>query len=123
MSTPLTDLLTAAKNIVTAISNLSTQYLNVQGATNTAGIAASTVVKSSAGRLCSISVTTAGSVEPVVRRAREGHDDRTTHRGGAMLVREVMTEDVVTITPGLTLRATAKLMAARKVGSLQRCRK
>ena len=35
-----------------------------------------------------------------------------------MLVREVMTEDVVTITPGLTLRATAKLMAARKVGSL-----
>ena len=65
MSTPLTDLLTAAKNIVTAIGNLSTQYLNVQGATNTAGIASSTVVKQSAGRLCSISVTTAGSAPGV----------------------------------------------------------
>ena len=35
-----------------------------------------------------------------------------------MLVREVMTEDVITIAPGITLRAAAKLMADKKVGSV-----
>lgn len=35
-----------------------------------------------------------------------------------MLVREVMSEDVITITPGLTLRAAAKLMTAKNVGSV-----
>ena len=35
-----------------------------------------------------------------------------------MLVREVMSEDVITVTPGLTLRAAAKLMTAKKVGSV-----
>jgi CBS domain-containing protein len=35
-----------------------------------------------------------------------------------MLVQEVMSEDVITITPGHTLRAAAKLMADRKVGSV-----
>ena len=35
-----------------------------------------------------------------------------------MLVRQVMTENVVTITPGLSLRAAAKLMADHKVGSV-----
>ena len=35
-----------------------------------------------------------------------------------MLVREVMTEDVLTITPGTTLRAAAKLMCDAKVGSV-----
>ena len=35
-----------------------------------------------------------------------------------MIVREVMTEHVVTVPPGLTLRAAAKLMAEKKVGSV-----
>jgi CBS domain-containing protein len=35
-----------------------------------------------------------------------------------MQVREVMSEDVITITPGLSLRAAAKLMASKKVGSV-----
>ena len=35
-----------------------------------------------------------------------------------MLVREVMSEDVITITPGLSLRAAAKLMTAKNVGSV-----
>lgn len=35
-----------------------------------------------------------------------------------MLVREVMTENVITVTPGLTLRAVAKLMSDKKVGSV-----
>ena len=35
-----------------------------------------------------------------------------------MLVQEVMSEDVITIAPGLTLRDTAKLMASKKVGSV-----
>jgi CBS domain-containing protein len=35
-----------------------------------------------------------------------------------MIVREVMSEDVITISPALTLRAAAKLMASKKVGSV-----
>ena len=35
-----------------------------------------------------------------------------------MLVREVMSEDVITIAPGLSLRAAAKLMTSKKVGSV-----
>ena len=35
-----------------------------------------------------------------------------------MLVREVMSEDVITVTPGLSLRGAAKLMSSKKVGSV-----
>lgn len=62
----LSDLLTAAKNIVQAISSLAQTYLNVQGAQNFAGLTAATAVKSSAGRIANISVIVAGSATGAV---------------------------------------------------------
>lgn len=57
----LTDLLTAAKNIVTAINGLGQTYLNVQGALSYTDLTATTLVHNGAGRVCNIVVTTAGS--------------------------------------------------------------
>ena len=61
MSASTADVLTAIKNIVTAMNGASQSYLNVQGQANFAAISAATVVKAAAGRICSVSVTTAGS--------------------------------------------------------------
>jgi len=61
MTTSLSDILTATKNIVTALNGAATTYLNVQGAKNTSQISATTLVSANAGRVASISVTTAGS--------------------------------------------------------------
>src|ERR1700679_1679330 len=55
------DVLSAIKNIVTALATAAQNYLNVQGLINFAGITAPTVVKVSAGRICEISIITAGS--------------------------------------------------------------
>ena len=57
----LTDLLTAAKNIVTAINGLGQTYLNIQGALSYTDLTAATLVHNGAGRVCNIIVTTAGS--------------------------------------------------------------
>lgn len=57
----LSDLLTTAKNLVTAINALAQNYLNVQGAQNFAGITVPTVIKSSSGRVARISVVVGGS--------------------------------------------------------------
>lgn len=57
----LTDLLTAAKNIVTAISSLGQTYLNIQGALSYTDLSTTTLVHNGAGRVCNIIVTTAGS--------------------------------------------------------------
>jgi hypothetical protein len=57
----LDDILTTAKNLVTAVNGVATTYLNVQGTTNAAAISAPTVVKASGGRVATVSVTTAGS--------------------------------------------------------------
>lgn len=62
----LSDLLTAAKNIVQAINALAQTYLNVQGAQNFVGLTAATVVKSTAGRIAEISVIDAGSATGMV---------------------------------------------------------
>lgn len=62
----LSDLLTAAQNIVKGISALTQNYLNVQGVMNFAGIAVPTVIKPSSGRVCRISITTAGSATGMV---------------------------------------------------------
>lgn len=62
----LSDLLTALKNAVTAVSSLAQTYLNVQGAQNFAGLTAATVVKASAGRIAVISVIMAGSAAGAV---------------------------------------------------------
>jgi len=62
----LDDILTASKNVVTAINNAATTYLNVQGAQNAAHLTASTLVRTGAGRLCTVIVTTAGSATGLV---------------------------------------------------------
>src|ERR1700682_3543662 len=68
MSTPtplagasLSDIVTAIKNLVTAVNGMTQAYLAVNGQSTTENIKAPTVVKTSAGRAASVSVTTAGS--------------------------------------------------------------
>lgn len=62
----LSDILTTAQNIVKAINALSQNYLNVQGIANFSNISAPTVIKPSPGRICRISITTAGSATGTV---------------------------------------------------------
>lgn len=57
----LSDILSAAKNIASQIGAAAQNYLNVQGLFSVAAISAPAVIKTSAGRLCRVSVTTAGS--------------------------------------------------------------
>lgn len=57
----LTDLLTAAKNIVTAISNLGQSYVNVQGALSYTNLTTTTLIHNGPGRICNVIVTVAGS--------------------------------------------------------------
>lgn len=57
----LSDLLTAAKNIVTAINGLATAYQNIMGQTTAQAISTPTLVKPSSGRVAVLSVTQAGS--------------------------------------------------------------
>ena len=55
------DVLSAIKNIVLALATAAQNYLNVQGAVNSAAIKTPTVVKNSAGRIASVSIIVAGS--------------------------------------------------------------
>jgi len=55
------DILTTLKNIVTALNDASQAYLNVNGQQNLASITAATVVKSTPGRVATVSVIVAGS--------------------------------------------------------------
>ena len=57
----LDDMLTTAKNIVTAINGAAQSYLNVAGTSNAAGLTAATLVKTGAGRVATVSVIVAGS--------------------------------------------------------------
>lgn len=57
----LTDILTTAQNLVQAVNNVASTYLNVQGAKNYPEIAAATLVKSGPGRVANVVVLTAGS--------------------------------------------------------------
>lgn len=61
MSASLSDILTTAKNIVTAVNALAQNYLNIQGVSNAAGLTTDTIVKAAAGRLAVVSVIVAGS--------------------------------------------------------------
>jgi hypothetical protein len=61
MSASTTDILTAIKNIVTALNTASQSYVNVQGQANSVAITSATVVKAAPGRICSVSVIIAGS--------------------------------------------------------------
>ena len=56
----LTDIFTAAQNIASAINNAAQAYVNVQGAQNSANISATLQVSAKAGRVCVISILTAG---------------------------------------------------------------
>ena len=58
----LSDILTATKNIVTAINGAAQTYLNVQGVRNCAEISSATLVVSGPSRVAVVSVTTAGVV-------------------------------------------------------------
>jgi len=62
----LSDILTVAKNIVTAVNSLAQTYLNVEGAQNFAGLTVSTVVKPASGRIARISVIVGGSATGMV---------------------------------------------------------
>ena len=57
----LSDILSAIKNLVQAVSTLQQTYLAVEGTTTTAAITGPTVLKPSGGRICRVSVTVAGS--------------------------------------------------------------
>jgi hypothetical protein len=56
----LSDILTTAKNIVTAISQLGQTYLSVEGSKVTTGITTATLVQSGQGRIARVSVVVAG---------------------------------------------------------------
>lgn len=57
----LNDILTAAKNIVTALNQLGQTYLNVEGSMSVTDITAATVIKDGQGRIARVSVVVAGS--------------------------------------------------------------
>ena len=57
----LSDLLTAAKNLVTAFNGLTQAYLNVNGQTTATTITFPTIIKASAGRVVNVTVSLAGS--------------------------------------------------------------
>lgn len=57
----MSDILTAAKNVVTAINQLGQTYLQVQGSRQSSGITAATLVQSGQGRVARVSVIVAGS--------------------------------------------------------------
>ena len=57
----LSDILTAAKNIVTALNQLGQTYLSVEGAQQLADITTATLVMTGQGRLANVLVIDAGS--------------------------------------------------------------
>ncbi len=62
----LSDILTVAKSLATAVNGLIQTYLNVQGAQNFAGITVPTVIKTSSGRIAVVSVVVAGSAPGMI---------------------------------------------------------
>src|ERR1700761_3260271 len=67
----LSDIMSAVKNIVLALSTAAQNYLNVQGAVNAAGISAPVVVKQVAGRVARVSVIVAGSATGMIYDATQ----------------------------------------------------
>jgi hypothetical protein len=56
----LDDMLTTAKNIVTAINGVSQTYLNVNGSRISANITAATLLKTGSGRVAMVSIIVGG---------------------------------------------------------------
>ncbi len=73
----LSDLLTTAKNIASAINGLAQTYVSVQGARIQQNITATALVSSAAGRVATVSVTTAGATDGIIYDA---NDTGTTTR-------------------------------------------
>jgi len=61
MTASLSDILTTAKNLVTAVGTAFQNYLNAQGSASVSNISAAILVKQGAGRVATVVVTTAGS--------------------------------------------------------------
>jgi hypothetical protein len=61
MSVAPTDILSSLKNVSTALGNYTQIYSKVQGTSVGTAISTATLLKSSSGRVASVSVTTAGS--------------------------------------------------------------
>jgi hypothetical protein len=62
----LSDLLTAVKNLVVALNAATQAFKNVNGVSTKEGITAPTVVKTSAGRVASVSILVAGTTPGTV---------------------------------------------------------
>jgi len=62
----LSDILTAAKNVVTSVNQLGQTYLKVNGTTRSQTLTTTTSVTISQGRLASVSVVVAGSTPCVI---------------------------------------------------------
>lgn len=62
----LSDLLTVARNLVQAYSKLAQEFLDINGALDAPALSAPTLVKPTAGRVCSVSVIVAGSANGTI---------------------------------------------------------
>jgi hypothetical protein len=62
----LSDILTAAKNVVTSVNQLGRTYLIVNGFSRSQTMTATTLVSSGQGRIASVSVVIAGSSDCVI---------------------------------------------------------
>ena len=70
----LSDILTATKNIVTALNQLGQTYLEVEGASSYTNITTATLVKSGQGRIARLIVVVAGSATGAVYDAAASTD-------------------------------------------------
>jgi hypothetical protein len=66
MPASLTDVVTIAQNIVQAISAQTQNTLNLSGTKTVPAINSATVVKTTPGRICRVSVTVAGSTPGMI---------------------------------------------------------
>jgi hypothetical protein len=62
----MSDILSAVKNIVLAITTEADDFLSVNGKTNLCAITSPTIVKTTQGRLASVSVIVAGSAQGMI---------------------------------------------------------
>jgi len=62
----LSDILTAAKNLVTSVNQLGQTYLKINGVARSATLTTTTLVSSGQGRIASVSISVAGSSACVI---------------------------------------------------------
>ena len=66
MAVSLSDILTATKNIVTALNNAAQTYLNVNGISTQINIKTPTLVKNGAGRVATVSIVDGGTANGTI---------------------------------------------------------